>query len=64
MKGCSNIAVVKQSWCKTSLCLKHVFMEYHYYNKYNDTKYKFIVYKHLEIISLLSTFRNYYVNDK
>ncbi|KYN09370.1 hypothetical protein ALC57_18528, partial [Trachymyrmex cornetzi] len=36
IESCSNIAVVKCSWCKKSLCLKHFFVEYHYCNEYNE----------------------------
>lgn len=28
--GCSNVAVVRCSWCKKSLCFKHFYEEYHY----------------------------------
>lgn len=32
--GCSNVAVVRCSWCKKSLCLHHFFDEYHYCTNY------------------------------
>lgn len=30
--GCTNIAVVKCSWCNKSLCQKHFFEDYHFHN--------------------------------
>ncbi|KYN17536.1 hypothetical protein ALC57_10185 [Trachymyrmex cornetzi] len=35
IESCSNIAVVKCSWCKKS-CLKHFSIEYHYCNECNE----------------------------
>lgn len=34
--GCSNPAIVRCSWCKKSLCLKHFFVDYHYCDNYNE----------------------------
>jgi len=59
IKNCNNIAVVI---ClrKKSLWLLDFFIEYHCIIVMNTmSKYKCIVYKHLEIISLLSTIKNY-----
>ncbi|KYN37510.1 hypothetical protein ALC56_08111, partial [Trachymyrmex septentrionalis] len=36
IESCSNIAVVRCSWCKKSLYLKHFFIEYYYCNEYNE----------------------------
>ncbi|XP_071572277.1 uncharacterized protein [Temnothorax nylanderi] len=36
IEGYDNIAAVRCSWCKNSLCLKHFFVEYHYCNVYNE----------------------------
>jgi len=36
IEDCNNIALIKCSWCKKSLCLKHLFIEYHYCNEYNE----------------------------
>ncbi|OXU20842.1 hypothetical protein TSAR_010038 [Trichomalopsis sarcophagae] len=33
--GCSNVAIVRCSWCKKSLCLKHFFDDYHYCSTYD-----------------------------
>ena len=30
IQGCTNVAVIRCSWCKKSLCLKHFFDDYHY----------------------------------
>lgn len=35
IEGCGEVAVVRCSWCKKSLCLKHFFHEYHYCTTYN-----------------------------
>lgn len=35
IEGCTNVAVVRCSWCKKSLCFKHFFEEYHYCSTYN-----------------------------
>ena len=34
--GCTNIAVIRCSWCKKSLCFKHFFDEYHYCSKFEE----------------------------
>lgn len=34
--GCTNVAIVKCSWCKKSLCLKHFFHDYHYCSHYKE----------------------------
>lgn len=31
---CRNIAIIRCSWCKKSLCFKHFFEEYHYCKNY------------------------------
>lgn len=31
---CENIAIIKCAWCKTLLCLMHLFIEYHYCSRY------------------------------
>ncbi|XP_015118979.1 uncharacterized protein LOC107042446 [Diachasma alloeum] len=31
--GCTNIAIIRCSWCKKSLCFKHFFDDYHYCKK-------------------------------
>lgn len=31
IEGCSNVAVIRCSWCKKSLCLKHFFTSYHFH---------------------------------
>lgn len=33
--GCGNVAIVRCSWCKKSLCFKHFFDDYHYCSTYN-----------------------------
>lgn len=33
--GCNNIAIIRCSWCKKSLCLKHYFDDFHYCSTYN-----------------------------
>lgn len=33
--GCKNVAIIRCSWCKKSLCLKHFFEEYHFCSTYN-----------------------------
>lgn len=33
-KICGDIAIIKCAWCKTLLCLKHLFIEYHYCSRY------------------------------
>ncbi|XP_025153861.1 uncharacterized protein LOC112588375 [Harpegnathos saltator] len=38
IEGCNNIAVIRCSWCKKSLCLKHFFHKYHYCNEYNESE--------------------------
>ncbi|XP_025160400.1 uncharacterized protein LOC112589848 [Harpegnathos saltator] len=38
IEDCNNIAVIRCSWCKKSLCLKHFFHEYHYCNEYNESE--------------------------
>lgn len=35
IEGCNNIAIIRCSWCKKSLCLKHFFEDYHYCSTYN-----------------------------
>lgn len=35
IEGCSNVAVIRCSWCKKSLCLHHFFDEYHYCTNYD-----------------------------
>ena len=35
VEGCNNVAIVRCSWCKKSLCLKHFFEDYHYCTTYN-----------------------------
>lgn len=32
--GCSNIAIIRCSWCQKSLCLKHFFEDYHFCSTY------------------------------
>ncbi|KAL6265900.1 hypothetical protein P5V15_002738 [Pogonomyrmex californicus] len=32
IENCNNIAVIRCSWCKGLLFLKHFFVKYHYYN--------------------------------
>lgn len=34
--GCQNIAVVRCSWCKKSLCFQHFFDDFHYCKEYNE----------------------------
>lgn len=34
--GCNNIAIIRCSWCKKSLCLEHFFDDYHYCGIYNE----------------------------
>lgn len=34
INGCSNVGIIKCSWCKKSLCLKHFFDDYHYCSSY------------------------------
>lgn len=34
IEGCRNIAIVRCSWCKKSLCFKHFFEDYHYCSKF------------------------------
>lgn len=36
VENCNNIAIIRCSWCKQSLCLKHFFVDYHYCNIYNE----------------------------
>lgn len=36
IEDCHEIAVIRCSWCKMSLCLKHFFHEYHYCDTYNE----------------------------
>lgn len=31
---CKDIAIIKCAWCKTLLCLQHLFIEYHYCSRY------------------------------
>ncbi|KAK0077462.1 hypothetical protein PV325_003932, partial [Microctonus aethiopoides] len=33
---CENIAIIRYSWCKKSLCLKHFFDDYHKCSMYNE----------------------------
>lgn len=30
--GCTNVAIIRCSWCKKSLCLQHFFTDYHFHN--------------------------------
>lgn len=32
--GCTNVAIIRCSWCRKSLCLKHYFEEFHYCTNY------------------------------
>ena len=34
--GCTNVAVIRCSWCKKSLCSKHFFDDYHYCSKFEE----------------------------
>lgn len=34
--GCSNVGIVKCSWCKKTLCLQHFFEDYHYCTDYKE----------------------------
>lgn len=36
ISGCNNIAIIRCSWCKKSLCFKHYFDDYHYCSTYNE----------------------------
>jgi len=33
--GCINVTMIRCSWCKKSLCLKHFFEDYHFCSTYN-----------------------------
>lgn len=36
IENCTEVAVVRCSWCKKSLCFKHFFTEYHYCTDYHE----------------------------
>lgn len=36
VEGCSNVGIIRCSWCKKNLCLKHFFEDYHYCKKYEE----------------------------
>lgn len=36
VEGCSNVGIIRCSWCKNKLCLQHFFEDYHYSTKYEE----------------------------
>lgn len=35
IQGCKNIAIIRCSWCKKSLCFKHFYEDYHFCSQYS-----------------------------